>query len=210
MSSATTAASGSAGASGSVSVCSSGSEFGRVRVGGDGRLRLRRGRVVFDDDRFRLGRRGGGLGLRLLRGVRLRLGRGRVVGDGRLRLRRGGGLGLRLRLRGVRLRLGRRGGGLGLLLRRDKATASSGSAVRAFGMCGLSKDAATRSSAARRAAASGVTRASGVSGVDVSGVSRVWAGREVAGDSSRSRPNTLRSMLRIPMGEPFRMSGGAV
>ncbi|TXS16655.1 hypothetical protein EAO70_15075 [Streptomyces sp. adm13(2018)] len=59
------------------------------------------------------------------------------------------------------------------------------------------------------AAGSGAVSAVGSVAVPVDVVSRDWGGttEEVAGESSTSRPNTLRSMLRIPMGEPFRMSG---
>ncbi|MFF9013337.1 hypothetical protein ACF09C_10280 [Streptomyces sp. NPDC014870] len=46
--------------------------------------------------------------------------------------------------------------------------------------------------------------------VSSSAAGAAWGGTEVAGESAccsaRSRPNTLRSKLRMPMGEAFRMS----
>ncbi|ATW49558.1 hypothetical protein CGZ69_18395 [Streptomyces peucetius subsp. caesius ATCC 27952] len=78
---------------------------------------------------------------------------------------------------------------------------------------GLSKAAETRSDARSEGVCVGTVAAEDVAGVrdDVSvagSVRSVWAGTEaVAGSSrsARSRPNTLRSKLRIPMGEAFRM-----
>ena len=71
-----------------------------------------------------------------------------------------------------------------------------------FGV-GLSNAAETRSAAA-------LSAGDGDGTVAVGGSERsVWGGTEAAVDSSRSersRPNTLRSKLRMPMGEAFRMS----